>query len=170
VDEHEDAGSGVGPADADVVELPVVAQGELAVRVDAVGSDPVMAGGAGLTGDGLGTGLIGGGGGGPVRQGAVRPAGVVVSGEGIQQSLELGEVSGLVLGGEPFLQGLPEPLDLALGLGVVRLAVLLPDPQLPQLVLQGVSPAPAATAGESRCVDRAIEFLSGVKQFGGVWS
>jgi hypothetical protein len=35
VDEHEDAGSGVGPADADVVKLPVVAEGEFAVGVDA---------------------------------------------------------------------------------------------------------------------------------------
>ena len=163
MDEHEDAGSGVGPADADVVELPVAAQGELAVGVDAVGPDPVVAGGAGLAGGGLGAGGVGNCGGAPVRQGPVGAAGVVVSGEGIQQSLELGEVSGPVLGGEPFLQGLPEPLDLALGLGVVRPAVLLPDPQQPQLVLQGVPAAPAAAAGEPRCVDRAIEFLSGVK-------
>jgi hypothetical protein len=33
------------------------------------------------------------------------------------------------LGAEPVLHRLLEPLDLALGLGVVRLAVLLLDPQ-----------------------------------------
>ena len=31
LDEHQDAGSGVGPADADVVEAAAVAEGELAV-------------------------------------------------------------------------------------------------------------------------------------------
>jgi hypothetical protein len=59
VGEHEDAGSGVGSADADVVELAVVAEGELAVDVDAVGADPVVAGSAGLAWDGLGPGVVG---------------------------------------------------------------------------------------------------------------
>jgi hypothetical protein len=40
LDEHEDAGSGVGPADADVVELAGVAEGELAVGVDDVWAAP----------------------------------------------------------------------------------------------------------------------------------
>ncbi len=129
-DEHQDAGSGVGPADADVVEAAGVAEGELAVGINAVGADPVVAAGAGLAGGGLGPGVIGGGGGGPVRQGSVRPLVVVDPREDIQQGLQLGEVVGLgILGGEPFLQGLLEPLGLALGLGVIRLAVLLFTPR-----------------------------------------
>jgi hypothetical protein len=48
------------------------------------------------------------------------------------------------VGGQPFLQGLLEPLDLALGLGVVRPAVLLPDSEAAQFVLQGVAAAAAA--------------------------
>lgn len=42
LDEHQDAGSGVGPADADVVEPASVAEGELAVSVDAVSQDQSM--------------------------------------------------------------------------------------------------------------------------------
>src|SRR5262249_27520224 len=72
VDEHEDAGSGAGSADADVVELVVVAEGELAVDVGAVGADPVVAGGAGLARDGLGPGVVGDRRGLAVRQGPVR--------------------------------------------------------------------------------------------------
>jgi hypothetical protein len=118
VDEHEDAGSGVGPADADVVKAAVVAEGEFAVGVDAVGADAVVAGGGLAGGGGLGPGGVDGGRGGAVGQGPVGAVVVVVAGEGVQQGLELGQVGGLAgPGGEPFLQGLPEPLDLALGLG-----------------------------------------------------
>ena len=42
LDEHGDAGSGVGSADADGVELAAVAQGDLAGLVDPVGADPVV--------------------------------------------------------------------------------------------------------------------------------
>ncbi len=59
-----------------------------------------------------------------------------------------------MLGGQPLLQGLPEPLDLALGLRVIGLAVLLPDPQAAQLVFEAV--AAAAAAGETRRVDQAV--------------
>ena len=52
-------------------------------------------------------------------QGAVRAAGVVGDGEGIQQGLQLREGCRLVrLGAEPVLQGLLEPLYLSLGLGL----------------------------------------------------
>jgi hypothetical protein len=75
----------------------------------------------------------------------VRPLGVVDAGEGVQELLEFGEGGGLGrLGGQPFLQGLPEPLDLALGLGVVRAAVLLIDAEAAQLVLEAVAAAAAA--------------------------
>jgi hypothetical protein len=41
--EQQDVGSGVGSADADVVEAAAVAQGDTAVGVEAVGADPVVA-------------------------------------------------------------------------------------------------------------------------------
>ena len=98
-----------------------------------------------------------------------RPLGVVVRGELIEQCLELGEAGRLgLLGGGPFLEGLLGSLGLALGLGVVRLAVLLSYAKAAQLVLEGV--AAALAAGQSGGEDHAIEFLSAVKQFGGVWS
>jgi hypothetical protein len=81
----------------------------------------------------------------------VRAPGVVDAGEGVEQVLELGEGDGLAgLGAEPVLHGLLEAFDLALGLGVVRLAVLLLDAQAAKLVLQGVAAAPTAGAGGSR--------------------
>jgi hypothetical protein len=129
LDEQDDVGSGVGPADADVVEAAAVAQGDGAGFADGVGADAVVGVGGPVAGDGFGPGGIRGGGGGPVRQGAVRAAGVVAGDEGVQEGLELGQVSRLgCLGGQPFLQGLLEPFDLALGLGVVGLPVLLLDP------------------------------------------
>ena len=42
LDEHDDVGPGVGPADADVVEPAVVAQGDDAGGVDAVAADAVV--------------------------------------------------------------------------------------------------------------------------------
>ena len=42
VDEQDDVGSGVGSADADVVQAPGVAQGDAAGVVDAVVADPVV--------------------------------------------------------------------------------------------------------------------------------
>ena len=125
-------------------------------------------GGGLVAGDCLGAGVVGGGRGGPVGQGAVEQAGVVDRGEGVQQGLQLGDGLGLVpLGGQPFLEGLLEPLGFALGLGVVRAAVLLFHAEAAQLGFQAVG---AGRAGEPCGVDQAVEFLSGVKQFGGVWS
>jgi hypothetical protein len=72
LDEQDDAGLGVGSADAEVVEPAGHAQGDAAAVVDAVVADPVVgvgvAAGGGL---GLGEGAVGGRGGGPVRQGPV---------------------------------------------------------------------------------------------------
>ena len=59
--------------------------------------------------------------------------------------MELGEGGGLGgLGAQPVLQGLLEPFDLALGLRVVRLAVLLGDVPAAQFVLEAVAAAFAA--------------------------
>ena len=60
VDEHENAGSGVGSADADVVEAAVDAQGQGAVGVDAVGADSLV-GIEALPGDCFGARVVGGG-------------------------------------------------------------------------------------------------------------
>ena len=69
--------------------------------------------------------------------------------------LELGQRGGLrVLGGEPVLEGLLEPLGFSLGLGVVRLAVLLGDAQAPQLGFQAV--AAAFAAGKPGGEDHAV--------------
>jgi len=72
-----------------------------------------------VPGAAFGPGGVGGGGGGPVRQGPVRPLVVADAREGVQQGLQLVKGRGLGrLGGEPVLQGLLEPLGLALGLGL----------------------------------------------------
>jgi hypothetical protein len=42
LDQQQDVGSGVGPADADVLEAAAVVQGDHAVGVDAVAADAVV--------------------------------------------------------------------------------------------------------------------------------
>ncbi|MEQ7011214.1 hypothetical protein ABN028_34095 [Actinopolymorpha sp. B17G11] len=65
--EYEDAGSGVGSADADGVERSLVAQGDLAGFVDAVVAEAVVGVGVAAAGGGFGAGGVGGGRGCPVR-------------------------------------------------------------------------------------------------------
>lgn len=67
VDEHQNAGSGVGAADADVVQLAVDPQREGAVGVDAVGAHALVAVDALPRGDFV-AGDVGGGRGGFVGQ------------------------------------------------------------------------------------------------------
>jgi hypothetical protein len=75
----------------------------------------------------------------------VRALGVAGAGEGAGLGLESREGGGLgVLRGEPVPVGLLEPSGLALGLGVVGLAVFLGDAEAAQLVLEGVAAAFAA--------------------------
>jgi len=78
---EQDVGSGVGPADADVVELAAASQGDGAGGADDVGPDAVVDVAGPVAGAGFGPGCVGGGGGGAVGQGPVRPAGVVEVGE-----------------------------------------------------------------------------------------
>jgi hypothetical protein len=93
-------GSGVGPADADVVKLACVAEGDGAGFADGVGADAVVGVGGAAAWGGLGPGGICSGGCGLAGQGFVRAAGVVVAGECVQLGLELGEGGGLgLLGG-----------------------------------------------------------------------
>ena len=63
LDEHDDVGTGVGPAEADVVELAAGAQGEGAAGADDVGADAVVGVGGPVAGGGLRAGGVGGGGG-----------------------------------------------------------------------------------------------------------
>ena len=60
LDEHDDVGPGVGPADADVMQAAVVAQGDDAGVVDAVGPDPVVGVGGAVAWGGFGVGGVGG--------------------------------------------------------------------------------------------------------------
>jgi hypothetical protein len=53
---------------------------------------------------------------------------------------------------------LVEALDLALGLRMVGVAVLLGDAEVGEQVFEAV-----AAAGETRGVDRSVEFLTDVK-------
>jgi hypothetical protein len=117
--QQQDAGSGVGSADADVVEAAAGAQGDVAGFADLVGADPVVGVAGAVAGGGFGPGGVGGGGGGLVRQRPVRALVVVDGGARIQQGLQLAEGGRLGgLGGQPVLQGLLEPLGFALGLGL----------------------------------------------------
>ena len=68
VDEDQDAGSGVGLPDADVVQAAGDAQGDGAGLVDAVGADAVVSVGAGAEVS-IGSGLVDRGGGGAVSGG-----------------------------------------------------------------------------------------------------
>jgi hypothetical protein len=88
----------------------------------------------------------------------VGPDLVVDASEGVQLGLQLGEGDGGWLGGEPALQSLLEAFDLALGLRMAGMAVLLGDAQAGEQVFKAV-----AAAGETGGVDRAIEFLTDVK-------
>jgi hypothetical protein len=88
----------VGSADADVVEAAVDAEGEFGVGVDAVVADPVVAAAGGCAaGGGFRACLVGGGWGGVVWQGAVRPVAVVGVDEAVDEGLQL--LTGAGLGG-----------------------------------------------------------------------
>ena len=90
-DEHDDAGSGVFAAEADVVAAAVVAEGDASGLVDLVVADaPVGVVGA-VAGMGFGAELVGGGRGDAPGQGAVRALVVGELDERVAQGLELGD-------------------------------------------------------------------------------
>ena len=60
LNEDEDAGSGVGSADADGVEPAAVAKGDLAAGVDPVVAEAVVGVLVAVAGGGLGAGRVGG--------------------------------------------------------------------------------------------------------------
>ena len=124
IGDQGDIGSGAGSADADVPDLAGDTQGDVAGLVDLVLVDAVVGLGAEVTaGGGLGQRRVEGCGRRTVRQGPVRPLLAVDLGDGVEQGLQLGEDGGLLwLGAKLRFEGLLEPFDLALGLGMVGLA------------------------------------------------
>ena len=95
LDEHGDAGSLGGSADADVVETAVESQGDVAGFVDPVGTDALVGLGCGVRG-GFGAEGIDGCWCCPVGQGPVGALVVVVGCEGGQEFVELGQGGRLV--------------------------------------------------------------------------
>src|SRR5689334_7333027 len=128
-------GFAVGVVDGDVAVVADggdLGAGVAGVQVDDLGSEADVAvggdgelvdGGVVLAGQAAGAAVAGGGvpglPGGGLDRGVVA-AGVVVCAVGVQECLELACSAGGGLGGEPFLEGLVVPLDLAAGLRVVR--------------------------------------------------
>ena len=106
--QERDVGSGVGAADADVVEAAAGAEREVAGFADFVVADAVVGVGAAVAGDGFGPGGAGGGGGDLPGQGPVRPVVVIGAGEGVQEGLELADGRGRgALGAGPGSPGSP---------------------------------------------------------------
>ena len=128
MDEDQDVGSGVGSADADVVQAAGRRRVMDAGLVDAVGADPVVGVGA-VSRVGFGACAVGGRWGGAVGQGAVRAVVVVFVDEGVELGLQLGECGGAGLAGQPSFEGLLEAFDLAAGGGVVGGGVDLGTPR-----------------------------------------
>ena len=159
LDEQDDVGSGVGSADADVVQFAVDAQRHGAGFVDAVVTDPVVGVGvSGVAGQRFGHGVEQGCWCCSVGQGSVGSAVVVFVDELVEQCLELVDRGGLGrLGAEPLLEGLLEPFDFALGGGVVGSAVLLDDVQSAEFVAsKPLRPPWRADAGEADGEDHAV--------------
>lgn len=170
VDEHEDGLSGVFASDAEVSEFAGVAEGCLAVGVDAIGAGaPLGVGGAGRCGFGLGSiGLFRG----PSADSAVRAFGVVPGAELVEHFLQFCDGGWLRPGGQPVFEGLVEPFDLALGLRVSGLAVLLLDVVGLEEFLEPVAPSfasgqaggehqPVIGQGGGRCPVAVDEVLQG---------
>jgi hypothetical protein len=162
VDDGEDAAMCVAGADAEVVHAAGASDAHFAVVVGSVVAQPVVA----VVADGGGESRFRCGGVGHRRgEPLQRPVGsklVVDALEAVELGLQVGQSGGGGLSGEPALQGLVEALDLALGLRMVGMAVLLGDAQVGEQVFEAV-----AAAGETGGVDRPVEFLSDVKPLRG---
>ena len=140
VGDGEDAAVCVAGA-AEVVHAAGAAEADLAVVVGLVVAQPVVAGVA----DGAGWSRFGCGGvgdrGGEPLQCPVGSKLVVDALEAVELGLQLDDGGGGGLGSEPALQGLVEAFDLALGLRMVRMAVLLRDAEVGDQVFEAVAAA-----------------------------
>jgi hypothetical protein len=122
--EQQDVGSGVGSADADVAQAAGDAQGDRPGFIDLVGADAIVGVMVAVVSGGrLGSGAIGGGRGGAVRERAVRPLVVVDLDERVEQGLELDDRGRWPrLCAQPVLEGLLEAFDAPM---FVKLRMLL---------------------------------------------
>ena len=148
----------VGGADAEVVHAAGAAEADLAEAVDVVIADAVVRVGVVLGWDSLDGGGVG------LRrrsalEGSVRPDLVIDASEGVHLGLQFGDSGGCWLSSEPAFQGLVEAFDLALGLGMAGMAVLLRDAEAGQQIFKAVP-----TAGEAGGIDRAVVGEGGLWQ------
>jgi hypothetical protein len=128
-DGHQNAGSGVGASDSDVVQASGQAQGDAPGVVDAVGAHAVVAVGA-IAGAGFGAGGVGGDRGGAVGQRTVRAAVVVFVDEDVESGLQFGDGGGAGLAGEPAFEGLVESSTLPQVVGWLGVALIWVMPRL----------------------------------------
>ena len=150
VGECEDAFAGVRGADAEVVHAAGAAQAHLAVGVEAVVAQPVVAGGVPVGGrEGFGGRAVGLSGVLAVKR-AVGAMVVVVFAEPVELALQVGAGRGRRVGGEPALQGLVEAFDLALGLRCPGDPFFWRMPRSEQVFER------VASAGEAGGVDAAV--------------
>ena len=137
-DDHENFLVFVGASDAEVEEFAGVAHADFAVFVDCVVSGSPFFFGV-VVGRGFGCGgvcLLWG----ASFQGAVGSGAVVVLAKLFEELLQL--INGLCWGPgfDPFFEGLVEPLNFSLGLGVARPAVFLLDFVCDEYFFERVSP------------------------------
>ena len=126
VGDGQDAFAGVGGADAEVVHASGAAEAHFSEWVEVVVAEPVVLRAA-VSGRGcFGERGVGGGWGAPIEF-SVRPSLVVELAEAVELGLQLASRRGGWLPGEPAFEGLVPALDLALGLRVAGVAVLLGD-------------------------------------------
>ena len=145
-------------ADAEVVHAAGAAEADLAEAVDVVVADAVvrivaLSSWGGLDGGGIGLGWGG------AMERTMRPDLVVDAGEAVQLGLQFGDRWRRLVERRASASGLVEALDLALGLGMVGMAVLLCDAEVGEQVFEAV-----AAAGEAGSVDRAIVSECGLRQ------
>src|SRR5438105_14179165 len=100
----------------------VVAKGDHPARVDPVAADPAMGGEPLARRRCLRPSLERLGGSAPTER-PVGPAGVVVAAEPVELALQMTDRGRWALPGQPTLERLVEPLDLAAGLGMARRGV-----------------------------------------------
>src|SRR5579875_846902 len=151
VGQREDTLAGVCGAGAEVVHASGSAEAHFAVGIEPVVAQPVVALSVPVAGwERLRCGTVGLAWCASAER-AVRASLVVVRSELVELKLQIRDGCGGRPGPEPALLGLVEALDLALGLGMSGRAVLLPDAEDREQVLERIAPA-----GEPGRVDAPV--------------
>jgi hypothetical protein len=152
-----------------MVHAASAAEADLSVGVDDVVAQPVVQGVAVAGSGGFGQGCVGGGRGAPVEF-AVRSTSVVELAEPVELGLQFGDGRCRRLLGEPAFECLMPALDLALGLRMAGVTVLLRDTQGREQVLEAVLPADEAggvdAAVVGQCGRREPVFVDVVAEAG----